>query len=351
MRHPSPIVLVTAIALLAALPSAWPMAEPAAAQDGLDCIAEVEPNDQLADPIPSLAGDVCLSGTLPADREQDLVLWEVAPEDGLTRWTFTVRGVPTTVTSVRVFPILATAGPVPTKEDIVSSLIRVDSDAHPDTPPGVATFQFPPGRYLLGISRGWPSFGQKITDDVSYEVSIVGDRTLPSTGDFEPNDSPSAATAMSGAFEVSGDLLGSEDHYRWTVSPDDVDVPWRLEARTAMGARLALTVSSGCRWRRPCHGGRWSRRHRHAPRPGPGAWRLPDPPLAGSAVHATLRPGRRPGDRAGRRSRAERYGRAGGPRRPWDAGGDRPADVQRGHRPARAWTSMRPSTATSSTST
>ena len=216
---------------------------PAAAQDAPTCVPEVEPNDRLAD-APSMAGDLCQTGRLEGDREQDLLLWEVAPEDGLTRWTFTVRGVPTTVTSIRVLHILPTAAANEvTVDDIGAEVTRVDSDAHPDTPPGTATLQLAPGRYLLGISRGTPSFGQTITADRDYRVSIVADRTLPASGDAEPNDDATSAHAVTGAFDLSGDLVSTEDHYRWTVSGAETAQLWRVEARSSMDAPLTLEIA------------------------------------------------------------------------------------------------------------
>ena len=232
---------LVAVGLAVSLPGGF--GSPAAAQDAPTCVPEVEPNDRLAD-APSMAGDLCQTGRLEGDREQDLLLWEVAPEDGLTRWTFTVRGVPTTVTSIRVLHILPTAAANEvTVDDIGAEVTRVDSDAHPDTPPGTATLQLAPGRYLLGISRGTPSFGQAITADRDYRVSIVADRTLPASGDAEPNDDATSAHAVTGAFDLSGDLVSTEDHYRWTVSGAETAQLWRVEARSSMDAPLTLEIA------------------------------------------------------------------------------------------------------------
>ena len=166
-------------------------AEPSVAEPGTpDCTAEVEPNE-LPEQVPSLVGEVCLTGTLPAQipADQDLSLWEVPPEDGLTTWSFTMRGVPTTITSVHVIPVISAPGVLPL--ETASEVLRVDSDPHLDTPPGVAETRIAPGRYILGISRGLP-FEHDLTDDIGYELRIVRTGELPPAGDIEPNDDPTA---------------------------------------------------------------------------------------------------------------------------------------------------------------
>jgi hypothetical protein len=69
------------------------------------CTAESEPNDTPADAL-VIVGAFCQSGTLPAN-DQDLVLWEVSPATALFPWTFRVDGVPRTITSIHVLPIVS----------------------------------------------------------------------------------------------------------------------------------------------------------------------------------------------------------------------------------------------------
>ncbi len=180
---------------------------------GPACVAEVEPNDAVEGMRP-LDVEFCLQGTLVEASDQDLFTWAVAPEDGLTTWSFTMRGVPTTITSVHVLVIDSAEGATPLQ--VGREVARVDSDAHLDTPPGEAEVRLAPGRYLLGISRGPAGFGQTITDDRDWELRIVRGEPLPPSGDIEPNDAPTTATAVHGAFELSGDLARTIDDYRWS---------------------------------------------------------------------------------------------------------------------------------------
>jgi hypothetical protein len=230
-------VLATAAALaLAGIGT--PTMPSVAAQDA--CPSEVEPNDR-PEQAPALAGEVCLTGSLVEQPDQDLFLWEVAPEDGLTTWAFTVRGVPTTITSAHVFRL-----PDPVVYPIVDvpEVFRADSDAHLGTPPVTTEARLAPGTYLVGISRGDAGFNQALTDDREYELRIARTGAIPPTGDVEPNDDPTSATPVSGGFALSGDLAGSNDVFRWTLSPEEASRPWRLEAVTSMGAALHVALAT-----------------------------------------------------------------------------------------------------------
>src|SRR4051794_31456886 len=121
----------------------------------IPCTAELEPNE-APDQAPMLASEVCLSGTLPELRDQDLVLWDVTPADALTTWRFTVEGIPETITSIWVYDITSEDGVYPPQ---TTSLFRVDSDATSATPGLRKGVALPAGRYLLGISRGNPADG------------------------------------------------------------------------------------------------------------------------------------------------------------------------------------------------
>ena len=63
------------------------------------------------------------------------MLWEVRPVDSLLPWTFSVTGVPGTITSIRVFPITSAEG---APLDAGGELMRIDSSAD-DPTPGVLT--------------------------------------------------------------------------------------------------------------------------------------------------------------------------------------------------------------------
>ena len=195
------------------------------------CAAEAEPDDDLKT-APSLAGNVCVSGTLPAEDDQDLWLWEVSPQGSLLTWTFTMDGVPSTITSVHVLRISSSPGVLPLTAG--DEVLRVDSHADSrDT--GVTTdVRLDPGRYLLGISRGKP-LAHAVPSSFDYRATITQTGTLPRSGDVEPNDDAAHASPIAGVYEVSGDLQGSLDEYAWTLSPEDATHSWELGLRSPVG--------------------------------------------------------------------------------------------------------------------
>ncbi len=234
--HPIPATPPGAVATRP--PGPW--VDPPAPPEG--CRTEVEPNDR-SEGAASLPAAFCVAGTLVEDRDQDLYFYEVLPEDGLVTWQVTVRGVPTTYTSVHVLPLDTPAGVTPIQLGPGGEVARVDSDVWIGTPPGTGEVQLAPGAYLLGISRGIPGYAQDITEDLGYWVEWRrGDPPAPS-GDHEPNDDPTTATAVRGAFVLSGDLAATPDMYRWTLGPQDVGHPWRLAARSSMETRLTLELA------------------------------------------------------------------------------------------------------------
>ena len=105
--------LVAPVALAAGLVVGAPVGiGVASAQDA--CAAEAEPNGTEIElgAAPFTAGALCLTGTLP-QGDQDLLLWEVAPEDALSSWSLTATGVPDTVTTFAIYPITSEPGVVP----------------------------------------------------------------------------------------------------------------------------------------------------------------------------------------------------------------------------------------------
>lgn len=206
---------------------------------GPPCEAEAEPNDQ-PDVAPSRLGELCQTGTLIEGSDQDLIWWEVLPDDGLTDWQVTVRGVPNTATGIHFIGVYSPPGVLPLETAEVG---RVDSDFHEGTPPVTGSLQLAPGRYILGISRSGAPLAP-LTDDLAYRVEIRRGGQLPPSGDVEPNDDTATATTNAGAFDLSGDLAGSEDRYRWTLSVEEAARTWRIEARTSIGAPLTLSLST-----------------------------------------------------------------------------------------------------------
>jgi Mg-chelatase subunit ChlD len=200
----------------------------------------VEPNDQ-PEQAPVMTGPVCLTGTLPALRDQDLVLWEVAPADALTTWRITVIGIPTTFTSVHLFVVTSEPGVFPAQ---VTALDRIDSDASSDTPGVASGYSLPAGRYLLGISRGDPAAGPPAPAR-EYRVTFEREQVLPPNGDREPNDDAATAPRAGGPIDLVGAVDGDPDLYRWTLDTASAAVRHRIDLQVVPGDTLDVRLLDG----------------------------------------------------------------------------------------------------------
>jgi hypothetical protein len=202
------------------------------------CTPEIEPNDRPED-APRMASAVCLTGLLPELRDQDLVLWDVLPAEALITWRITVEGVPTTITSVHLFNILTEPDvyPIDARE-----FMRVDSDATSDVPGVASGVSLKAGRYLLGISRGYPA-DRNPDPPGGYRVMIEREQPLPADGDVEPNDDAASATPVGNPIALTGDSFDRNiDLYRWTITPEDAMSRWQLDVRGVVGDYLALRL-------------------------------------------------------------------------------------------------------------
>ncbi len=201
------------------------------------CVPEAEPND-TPEQAPLMSGPVCLTGTLPLLRDQDLVLWDVQPVDALLTWRITVVGIPTTITSAHIFEVRSAPGVFPIN---AHESMRVDSDATSDRP-GVQTgVSLAAGRYLLGISRGDPATGPPAPPG-QYRVSIEQEQTLPQSGDVEPNDDAATATPLQGSIGLVGDADGSVDTYRWHIDASEATERHQLDLRAIAGESLSFQL-------------------------------------------------------------------------------------------------------------
>ncbi len=202
-----------------------------------DCTPEVEPNDQ-PEQAPVMTGPICLTGTLPALRDQDLVLWDVAPADALSTWRITVVGIPTTITSVHMFVVTSEPGVFPV---IVNSLDRIDSDAYSDTPGVAAGYTLPAGLFLLVIPRGDPAAGPP-APPAEYRVSFERERQLPPDGDREPNDDATTATPAGDPIDLVGAVEGGPDLYRWTLDATAAASRHRIDLQVVPGDYLDMRL-------------------------------------------------------------------------------------------------------------
>ena len=202
------------------------------------CSVVSEPDDRIED-APRVEGAFCASGTLP-ENDQALTLWTVSPAAALFPWTFRVEGVPRTITSIHVLPVTSAAdAPAFT---VGAEMLRVDSNSESREPGVMRDVRLPPGRYLLGVSKG-TNTGPAL-DDLDYQVSVEQPDEPPPLGDLEPNDAPDQASPVAGGFLVLGDLQGSADDYRWTIDADDAPRTWDLDVRALPGSTFSLTLET-----------------------------------------------------------------------------------------------------------
>jgi hypothetical protein len=231
-RRPLPALggLLLGLSLLVAAPP------PIAAQTS--CTPEAEPND-VAETTVSFTGTACYDGMLP-DEDQDLWLWEVSETDAARRWTFSLTGIPATLTSLKVIPITSEPGtPIRGGAPVVEVNV---------TPTGSgattkADLLVPVGRYVLGVSRSG-TIDQSTPLRLDYRLMLEEGAPLPEPGDVEPNDQLDTATPIQGDQQLSGDLRDSVDHYRWTI-PEDAPGAWDLDLQTPAGFGGYLTISRG----------------------------------------------------------------------------------------------------------
>jgi hypothetical protein len=201
----------------------------------------VEPNDRPEEAA-TLPAEFCVSGRLVESSDQELYFWEVAPEDGMITWAFTVRGVPATITSAHLLRTSSALGTLPLGD--VSEQARADSDAHLGTAPVTSHVRLAPGPYLVGISRGVEGYGQSLIDDRDYWIAAVRAGSLPPAGDLEPNDDASVAAPVADAFTLSGELGDGLDVFRWTPGTAEAASLWSLRATTSKGSPLTLELGT-----------------------------------------------------------------------------------------------------------
>lgn len=210
------------------------------------CLPDAEPNDQ-----PTLAsirgGELCLDGTL-AEGDQDLVAWEVGADDVRTRWSFGLTGVEDALTTLHMLRVTSEPGVEPPTLD-TTPLVALESGPDARDAPPRQDVLVPPGRYVLAVFRSGPQ-GAVPEPATDYHVAVVRGSDLPPGLDPEPNDAPDTAAPVSGAFAVSGDLAGSDDHLRWTPDPGDPTTLWQVALQVPVGdsVRMTVTTADGVGW-------------------------------------------------------------------------------------------------------
>ena len=207
------------------------------AQTPAACQPDAEPND-TPDEAVTLSGPFCLDGQL-GDSDQDIVLWTVSDSDATKTWTFSLTGVPNTVTGVTVVGVTSEPGASP----VVAGSTLFELSTQPDTKGAVqaADLMFKSGTYIVGVSRSGTADGSP-PPSLTYHLDVAAAASPPKNGDVEPNDDASSATPVKSAFALAGDLQGSEDWYAWTLSADDAKSGWELDGRSQVGESFSLEL-------------------------------------------------------------------------------------------------------------
>lgn len=91
------------------------------------------------------------------------------------------------------------------------------------------------GDYVLTVS----GFGDVAAP---YRLTVSLGAAIPSPGDTEPNDDGATANVVTGAMELSGDLVGSGDVFAWALSDEDAARAWRLELSSTPGAPASVAL-------------------------------------------------------------------------------------------------------------
>jgi Mg-chelatase subunit ChlD len=217
---------------------------PVAAQGG--CLTDDETADQ-----PSLGtmhtGELCLDGML-AEGDQDLLAWEVRPEDVRTRWTFHLTGVEDALSSFDVLRVTSEPGIEPPTLD-TSPVLKLGTGPDVREAAPREDVLLSPGRYVLAVYRSNPQ-GFVAEPALDYHISITRGADLPPDIETEPNDTADVGTSVTGAFAGSGDLASSDDHLRWTADTSDPAALWQvsLQVPVGRGVWMTLTTADGTAW-------------------------------------------------------------------------------------------------------
>jgi len=194
---------------------------------------EREPNDEAPD-AQSLDGPVCVTGEIVA-ADQDVFRWELDETAARERWTLVLSGLPGQAGVVRLYrPTFSPDGGTLTAVDEV-----IGAANQPGDPPAtISDVLLPPGVYLVGIGSSGPA---------PYRLDILPGTPLPPNLDQEPNDTTETATPVAATIATSGDQIGSEDRYAWSLDEAAAASHWRLSLQGVVGnsALLRLVAADG----------------------------------------------------------------------------------------------------------
>ncbi len=190
------------------------------------CTEELEPNNTPPEAT-VFTGMGCIIGTFE-DSDQDFFAWTVTNDDLRSRRVvFEIDPKEAELVSLQLLKLSFAENGIDVigKEDLFKLEATEKINA---TFPQILT----EGNYHLGIAgKG------------SYTVNIHEvDPSLPGNFDYEPNDSSEEAREKTGPFGFSGNLEGSVDYYKWTLTEEDAAKLWKISAQTQVGQELTVKL-------------------------------------------------------------------------------------------------------------
>ena len=216
--------LLVALSLAGSALGIW---APAAllAQEG--CVGTAEPDD-TPEEAPVVGGGFCVDTEL-TESDQDLLLWDVGPDESSTPWQITLTGVGGTLTSLRLFSVVSDAGIEPVV--VGSQLVQLDSPPEATAPVALPELLLPHGRYLLGLSRtDRPDGARPWSFDYRLDVEAVDA--------LEP-----VVDRLQGEFAVEGvSAILEPSVFDWTVPDGAAEEAWSIEALTPLTVSLTTTL-------------------------------------------------------------------------------------------------------------
>ncbi|MEZ5665956.1 MAG: VWA domain-containing protein [Alphaproteobacteria bacterium] len=178
------------------------------------CIAEVEPNDAMAD-AQAVAEAFCVAGSVDGP-DQDTLLWQV---DEAATWQLSLQGLPGQQAHLQLFALFfADDGTTAIQAE---TLADIAADGAAETPPAVLL----PGRYGVLVSSD--------TGALFYRLNAVA---TPA-----PLPQPEPPGAQAGAFALTA-AATAQVEVPWTLDADAAAMRWSLTATGPLGVPLFVQL-------------------------------------------------------------------------------------------------------------
>ncbi len=192
------------------------------------CAGESEPNDQPAQAT-AINGASCISAEL-GEGDQDIYRWTIDEAASRQRWYFTLQGLPTGLTTAQILRVTLAENGV----DVVESTKLYEFSVQRGGTITSAPLLFIPGTYYLGLVAAGGTGAYEVEMQLTEPLPVAADQE--STQDT-PAPLPAAPDNSDNLVQLSGDLIGADDYFAWTVSEADAAQRWRITAQLPLGER------------------------------------------------------------------------------------------------------------------